>query len=266
MWAIFVEYYILLTMFRKRDPDVRQKKEILSAPSIKPLGVIENFPFSENKNQFPAPFASEEEYFGLLSGSESSTLCSMGETLVSKAFVQCAGALAKNMDTGLITLIHESMWSSSATGALALQKKHNLQFITMDGASGYMKPENIAWAHKGANERDNLSNIEETFHVVSREASTYKPYDEKIERPFIQAFGDSSRIKGLSQNEIHRFLKEMQNNQIPDGTTKFLGRLALPVSKKESGRWYLTYRPTENFIYIFESGVEKLFVYPGFPD
>ncbi len=122
--------------------------EIETGLQRQPLMVYDSVVFSDRDNKYPELFAKKEEVFGLLSGSERWTLCSQGEPIYSYAFVQCGAALVRNRKTGLITLIHESVWSDGADAALALQHNDDLDVITIEGPFSYMDIRKVKYAHE----------------------------------------------------------------------------------------------------------------------
>lgn len=224
-----------------------------------PLDVYDNFDFDSSANRFPKPFASKKEVFGPLSGSEGWTLCSKGESIYSYAFVQCGGALIRNRDTGLITLIHESTWSDAADAALALQRNNDLDVITINGPFGGMRFKNVMYAH----EKDPYQTIKNIEDVDINNSRKYRGGNSGKESD-VHLFGHKSALLGLSESEVRKAAQEIKGGVIAKGQTNELGEINIPVSNGEGNRWYLLYRPKENVIWIYESGVNKLFKYQGF--
>lgn len=226
---------------------------------LQPLEVIKDFEYSDDWNMFTPPFATEEEAYGFLSGSESTVLCSQGEPLYSRNFVQCAGALVRNRRTGLVSLIHQSTWSASASIVLALQRPDDLDVITLQGPSGYMRFETVASEHKQPAEQyyDSFSSIDRTNPLLY-------PRSDSETNDLKHKFPDYSLIKGISTEEMERMFERCKEDQSV-GDTRLLGRIDLPVTREESNRWYLLYRPEENIIWVYESGTRQLFKYAGFP-
>jgi hypothetical protein len=232
----------------------------LERPALnwQPMAVYENVYFNESHNAFPEPFASEAETEGFLSGSEHWTLCSKGETMYSRDFVQCGAALIRNKSTGLVTLIHESMWSESADVGLALQRADDVEVITILGPYSYMHFDNVRYAHE-KDPRD----AADTIVGIDRQRSHRYRGGTGIEENMAHIFLNGSALLGLSEREIAEGLSNLQLTQ-QVGETQHIGRIEIPVSRNETNRWYLLYRPKENIIWIYESGTKKLFKYPGF--
>ncbi len=224
-----------------------------------PLAVYENFYFNDSDNAYPEPFASEDEVFGLLSGSESWTLCSKGEPIYSRAFVQCGGALIRNRQTGLVTLIHESVWSDSADVALALQRNNDLDVITLHGPFGGINFKNVKYAH----EKDPKEAIQ-CIEAVDKKASRKYRGGNLDEESDVHLLGHRSALLGLQESEVQSAVDRIKAGGNTVGQTRQLADIKIPVSKSEGNRWYLLYRPNENIIWIYESGAKKLFKYKGF--
>lgn len=224
-----------------------------------PLTVYENFYFNDSDNSFPEPFASEKEVFGLLSGSESWTLCSKGEPIYSRGFVQCGGALTRNRETGLVTLMHESLWSDSADAAMALQRNNDLDVITLHGPFGGINFKKV----KDAHERDPKEAIKFIEDVDKKASRKYRGGNVNEESD-VHLFGNRSALLGLSENEVQSAVQKIKAGGNKTGLTRELAEINIPVSKSEGNRWYLLYRPDENIIWIYESGAKKLFKYAGF--
>lgn len=224
-----------------------------------PLAVYENFYFNESDNSFPEPFASEMEVFGFLSGSESWTLCSKGEPIYSRGFVQCGGALIRNGQTGLVTLIHESLWSDSADAAMVLQRDNDLDVITLHGPFGGIDFKEV----KGAHERDPKEVIR-LIEGVDKKASRKYRGGNVDEEGNVHFFGNRSALLGLSESEVQSAVQRIKAGGNTTGLTRELAKINIPVSRSEGNRWYLLYRPNENIIWIYESGAKKLFKYKGF--
>lgn len=114
----------------------------------KPIDVVSGFMWDRRNRKYTAPFASEKETHGHLSGSESTTLMSrFGEPVFSMGFVQCSSALVKNRQNGIITLIHQSLWSDSASVALGLQRMDDIDVITISDQAHGIKMKNIVDTH-----------------------------------------------------------------------------------------------------------------------
>ncbi len=224
-----------------------------------PLAVYENFIFSESGSIFPEPFASDNEVFGFLSASESWTLCSKGEPIYSRGFVQCGGALIRNRQTRLVTLIHESLWSASADVALALQGNDDLDVITIDGPFGGINFKEV----KDAHQRDPNELIRLIENVDIEASRKYKGGSVDKEGN-VHLFGYRSALLGLSESEVQRAVQRIKAGGNITGLTREVAKIKIPVSKSEGDRWYLLYRPKENIIWIYESGAKKLFKYKGF--
>lgn len=229
-----------------------------SSLGLQPLEVIEGFKFSEDFNEFKRPFATKEESLGFLTGSESTTLCSNKDPIYSRSFVQCGAVLARNRRSGLITLIHQSMWSTSADVAVALQRSDDLDVVTVSGPFGWMPFNKPKYAY----EKNPKEAIESYKSINHEDPHLYYGFS-KQEKERTQIFGDHSLIKGLTAGEISKMM-EIQVNTGKTGKIRQIGEISLPVSKAEGNRWYLLYRPNENVIRIYESGAKKLFKYQGF--
>ncbi len=225
----------------------------------KPLVVYENIDFSESNNQFPEPFATKEEVFGLLSGSESWTLCSKGDPIFSRAFVQCGAALVRNRNTGLITLIHESVWSESADVAMALQRDDDVDVVTIHGPFGGLNLSSVKYAHEKP-PQDAIENIKSFDKKSSRKYGVESGSEENL----VHLFGNRSALIGLSENDVQNAVERIKDGGSAKGLTQEIGEINIPVSKAIGNRWYLLYRPEENIIWIYESGARKLFKYRGF--
>jgi hypothetical protein len=61
----------------------------------------------------------------------------------------------------------------------------------------------------------------------------------------------TNHLRGGIQNEVV-------------GETSLVDEIKIPVDREPSDRWSVLYRPSENIIWIYESGTKKLFKYKGF--
>ena len=236
------------------DRDLEKRND----PNWEPLEVFENIDFNPSRSRYPTLFASQAEVDGFLSGSEHWTLCSSGESMYSASFVQCAGALVRNRQTGITTLIHESMWSASATVALGIQKHEDLDIITIAGPIGGMRFKDLKYFHE-KDSRETIELIDTIDDAASVRYGMYYPGKEFL----ANFFWDRSKLLGLSKEDLQRSVLQLTTNPHM-GETNHIGDIRLPVSRGEANRWYLLYRPEENIIWIYESGTRKLFKYPGF--
>ncbi len=226
-------------------------------PMWQPKEVIKNFNYSIDHGIYTAPFASKAEAWAFLRGSEHVTQVSKGETILSENFVQCSGALMKNKRTGMVSLIHESLWSAAAGSILSLQRSDDLDVIIMQGPYGMMRFSDIAGFHKGQPkywEESVLETQRQNFLI-------YPKGDKNNHRRHI--LGDLSTIKGLTEKELKSMLDDYKTNP-RQGATNLIGIIDLPVTKAEANRWSVVYRPKENLVRIFESGTRQLFTYRGF--
>lgn len=235
----------------------------IESPNIqwKPLEVYQNFQYSENENMFTPPFATKEEAFGFLSGSESTVLCSKKEPIYSENFVQCAGALVKNKKTGLVSVIHQLLWSASASLILALQRPDDLDIVTITSESrGSIGFSTVKFFH----EKNPLEYYKPFASIDRTDWMKYNP-DSKFNN-LKHVLDDFSQIKGITTKEVEDLFKRAEQNENIVGKTRLIGDIKIPVSREESNRWSLLYRPKENVIWIYESGIKKLFKYPGFSE
>lgn len=248
--------------FSRFDRLSKELKE-LKVPLLEPLEVVDNFEYSGDQGVYTPPFASEYEWWdALLNGSEYNALCTQGdEPIISRGFVQCGGALIRNRDTGLITLVHESQWSTAANSILSLQKKNNLDVIVMNNPIGQMRFEKIARAHKKSLKDVNelfVKDGEEHWAASTMEGGVYRS------EPQNHMLHDGSRIKGLTAEQIARMAEESTGDA--QGETNLIGEIWLPLPDKSRMKWSLVYRPKENKILIYSHGTKQLFVYPGFEE
>lgn len=215
----------------------------LERPALnwQPMAVYENVYFNESNDAFPEPFASKVETMSFLSGSESWTLCSRGETIYSRNFVQCGAALIRNKSTGLVTLIHESMWSESADVGLALQRADDVEVITIRGPYSHMQFDNVRYAHE-----NDPHSATDAIVGIDRQRSRRFRGGTGIEENKAHIFFNGSVLLGLSEREIAEGLSNLQlNKQV--GETQHIGRIEIPVSMGKSNRWYLLYRPKREY-------------------
>ena len=192
---------------------------------------------------------------GLLSGSEGWTLCSQGETMYSRGFVQCGAALIKNRETGMISLIHQSTWSEAAGAVLMLQRREDLDVILVSGPFGSVQFDTVEYFHE-KDPSDAIAGVEQVDLESSRK---YRP-DLGENRTHLMT---GSALLGLTEPQV----QEMVSGVASDGSvgeTNLVGKIEIPLSKGEVNRWHLLYRPNENFIWIYESKSKKLFKYAGF--
>lgn len=228
---------------------------------IQPIEVIENFEFSMDRGIYSVPFASEEESWGFLSGSEGTVLCTKNEPIFSHHFVQCAGALLRNKRTGLISIIHQSAWSVAATTILTSQRSDNLDVITIRGPISQLMDFNVI---KRDHEKTRVDEVRKELDRMNHPDPWAHPETQMKTNNVGHIFGDRSRIKGLSAEEIGEMFEETEGSAVA-GDTNLVGDIKLPVTRKETNRWFLLYRPEENAIWIYDSGAKKLFKYAGFP-
>lgn len=220
----------------------------------KPLKVYENVDLIDGYVQ-SEHFASKEEVRGFLSGSEGWVLCSKGESIYSHSFVQCSAALIRNRNTGLITLIHQSTWSDAADAALMLQRRDDIDVITISGPLGSMQFKNVNYTHyKNPHETANM--LEKVDVAKSRE------YQQSGAENKVHLMRRSALL-GLSEDEV----KTMSAGVLEDdtvGMANHVGKIDIPLAGGDIDRWFLLYRPQENCIWIYESKSKKLFKYRGF--
>jgi hypothetical protein len=243
----------------KTDQDKTEEK------LLQPLQVVKDFPFDSNRNKYPQPFVSEKEAWDeLLNGSESTVLYSPDdETIYSRAFVQCGGALVRNRRTGAVFLIHESNWSTAAQCILEAQRKDDFDVIIMNARSGHMKFSRIKDSHKGlgmngvsvAPKNVFLQEGEEHWALSSSGGKYFS------ENPREHMVRDGSRIKGISLEELQA-LHEDSQRESSQGKSELIGKIDLP---ERVAKWSLTYRPKENVIMIFAHDTNELYYYPAFP-
>lgn len=222
---------------------------------MQPIKVIEDFHYSENTGMYTPPFATEDEIWGFLSGSESTVLCTKKDTIVSRRFVQCSGALIRNRDTGLISLIHQSLWSSAAQNILTLQRAHDLDVITMQGPIGLMRFGTIQNAHEIAQPNDRDVFVKEG-DKYSGGIFAYEKHD-----PRHNLLRDGSFIYGLTEKEIEAMYADSARGKV--GETNWVGSITLPGSR-ENALWTMMYRPKENVIQIYALSTNRLYFFKGF--
>lgn len=222
----------------------KQGPDTIEAGPIQPLEVVDNFDYSHAHERYNLPFTSKDEARGFLRGSEHEVLATKGQPLFSYDFVQCAGALIRNRETGLIFSLHESTWSDATDVVLAIQKPNNLDVITMEGAMGTMLISDIV-----AVRNQPISRIEYMFEQVGGNDN-------------VQRFR-KSWIRGLTGVEINKMRKMSEKN--PNvGVITHLGVINLKNFGAGQGRWSMLYRPKENVVRIYDDESKKLFKFPGF--
>lgn len=226
--------------------------------SLQPLEIYHNFQWSQDENIFTPPFASENEALGFLSDSENAVLCSKDESLFSSDFVQCSGVLVKNKNTELVSVIHQSVWSASASLILSLQRPDDIDVIPIAGNFGSI----IKFSTVDSYHKQDPSKFYESFTSIDRTDEIRYPSKWKNLKHIL---GDNSKIKGISTNEVEDLFERAEESKNIIGKSRLVGDIKIPVSKTESNRWSLLYRPKENIIWVYESGSKKLFKYPGFP-
>lgn len=228
-----------------------------------PLQTIKEVEFDPNWNKFPPPFASKAEHGGFLYGTEHNVLCTKRnskEAIVSCSFVQCSGALLLNRETNLISLIHESVWSAATGAILAMQRAYPLEVITIRGPIGMIRFSDISGFHNRLDK-----SYQKSFLSIDRKnPQYYRPQDKRglMEK---HAFLDYSSIRGIGVQEVTKMFEKSMNEDVPNGGTKLIGEIEIPVSEQDLNRWSLTYRAKENKIHIYESGTDQIFTYQGFP-
>lgn len=222
----------------------KQTPDKINPNLIRPLEIVNNFEYSD-ENKFNPPFASKAEAFGFLSGGEHEVLVTRSEPIYGYAFVQCAGALIRNRDTGLIFSLHESTWSDAADIIMAAQRPNNLDVITMDGARGTMRISDIVGTHKVEMPR--------LTHLLKN-----VKHGDAIEHRF-----PKGGIRGITGSDLDSMIKKSSTN-IKSGGINYLGKIDLKSLDAGMGRWYMLYRPTENVIRIYDQSSQKLFKFPGF--
>lgn len=217
--------------------------------SIEPVKVINDFNYSFDHNVYSPPFASEKEANSELVGSEKVVLCSKTEALFSTRFVQCVGALVRNNETGLVSVIHESLWSTAATSILALQHGQDLDVILLEDGNGNRFRENVRFNHENPPRglMENVANSVGPFLGLAPDSNF----------PMIR-FGDRSIIKGMSSDEAVDILSRGVTRS---GKTNFVGMIRIP---NVQNRLWLLYRPGENIIYVYDDGDHRLFQFGGF--
>lgn len=195
----------------------------------KPQRVFSNVEISDGYVQ-SEHFASKEEVRSLLSGSEGWTLCSKGESIYSHSFAQCSAALVRDRNTGLITLIHQSTWSDAADAALMLQRKDDLDVITVSGPFGTMNFKNVNYAHY-KNPGEAISSLKKVDLDKSRQ------YQEGAAENKVHLMHKSALI-GLSEDEVNKMMAGViEDNSI--GTANHVGKIDLPLNKGQVDRWYM---------------------------
>lgn len=233
------------------------RDERVSLKMLQPLKVVNNFDYSASSNNFTPPFATESEYYSFLSGREGTVLCTRKEPICSKDFVQCSGALVRNKRTGLLSLIHQSMWSTAAETILAVQRPDDLDIILIDSPTGRAMGREVIWSHglEARNYRQEFSEIDRTDPLSYKDPQT---------RDLKHTLVDYSHIRGVSTAEMMEMFERGEEKETA-GSTSFLGEIKLPGTLDEIGRMSLLYRPAENVVWIYSEGKKQLFKYPGFP-
>lgn len=225
-----------------------------------PVRVYENFRYSDDQGIYTPPFASREEAWGFLSGSESVFLCSKTESLYSRGFVQCGCALIRNRNSGLVSVIHQSDWSAAAGAILAMQRPDDIDVVVMNGPIGHMAFDTVDYFHK-----EKPFRAYEAFARIDRDNWMNYPESQSQWKDVRHVFGDYSRILGLSTKEVENMFFRAKKSLDCVGRAHLIGNIGIPGSVEQLDRWSLVYRPTENVIYIYVSGTKQLFRYQGFP-
>ncbi len=244
------------------DFGLEQENKLL----LKPTGVVKNFLYDPDRNNYLSPFASEDEYHGFLSGGEHVVLCTSpqkGETVVSKDAVQCSMAMIRNRRTGLVSVLHQSLWSAAAGIILGVQKHDDIDVILAEGRKGIMNFQSLDAEHIRP---PYLNKYQQYFNEIDRtDWRAYPAGSERVDEKHV--FGKlgsgSSIIKGITSAELQRMISESDSGS-KVGLTYPSGLIQIPVERDRMNRWSLTYRPRDNVILIYESGTNQLFTYPGF--
>ena len=212
----------------------------------KPIEIIDGFEWSLDAQKYTPPFASRDEVNGLLSGSEKSVLISSkGESIYSVNFSECSGALVRNRQTGIITLIHESLWSEAASAVFALQKTNDLDVITIAEPARGIPLNRI--------ERTHGIGVTQLLDLVG--SGSDKQVSDKVRKL------NWSTLIGLTDLEIRDMLKVCESSNVV-GDTRHVGDIKIPLAGREG--WDLLYRPKENIIWIYEPEAKRLYKYQGF--
>lgn len=239
------------------------EKEPQEKRVIQPLEVVNDFTWSGNFGNFSSPFATADEFFSDRVGSEHVSILSSGEAILSLDFVQCSGALARNRQRGLYTLVHQSLWSLSAEIAFGMQRHEDIDYFELNPRknAGQIE-ENVLKAH------------EHGAQTVTRTFGENLAYDNG--EPLIESSGVYNRlgntrnrsgsIVGVTEAEIRAMLHESEEPNAMPGRTNYLGTIELPIPRQEIGRCSVLFRPQENKIYVFSEATKQLFVFPGFPE
>ncbi len=212
----------------------------------KPLEIRDGFEWSLDTQKYTPPFATREEVNGLLVGSEKSVLVSSkGESIYSVNFSECSGALVRNRQSGIITLIHESLWSEAASAVFALQKTNDLDVITIAEPARGLPFKRI--------ERTHRIGVTQLIDIVGS-GSDMQISDKTRKLSW-------STLLGLTDLEIKDMLKVCASSNAV-GDTRHVGDIKIPLAGREG--WDLLYRPKENIIWIYEPDAKKLYKYKGF--
>lgn len=212
----------------------------------KPIEVLNGFEWSLDTQKYTHPFASRDEVKGLLTGSEKSVLVSTkGEPIYSVNFSECSGALVRNRQTGMITLIHESLWSDAASTAFALQKTNDLDVITIAEPARGIPFKRIESTHG--------IDVAQLLDLIG--SGNDKQISDKVRKL------SWSTLIGLTDLEIKDMLKVCASSKSV-GNTRHVGDIKIPLAGRDG--WDLLYRPKENIIWIYEPTGKRLYKYKGF--
>jgi hypothetical protein len=222
-----------------------------------PTETVKNFAYSETSRTYPPPFATGKEAFGFLSGSENDVLVTKRDPVFSKGFVQCSGVLVRNRELGMVSIIHQSVWSDAASIILSLQRPYDLDVIRIEGHSGTILAKTIDYFHKSE-----PAQFRNAFDRIDRSHYLNYPKENRDTDHLKHQFGRSV-IKGLTTEEMERMFDEAKKGKV--GRTNFLGKIIVPVPRSEIDRFSVLYRPNENVIRIFDTGSKQLFKFGGFP-
>jgi hypothetical protein len=150
---------------------------------------------------------------------------------------------------------HQSTWSDAADAVLMLQRKDDLDVITIDGPFGTMRFKDVAYAHY-KNPTEAVSAVQNVDLEKSRK------YQDGVVENKVHLMRRSALL-GLSESEVARMMADVAVDT-PAGKTNQVAKIDIPLDAGQANRWYLLYRPHENIIWIYESKSKKLFKYKGF--
>lgn len=197
----------------------------------------------DNGREFAPPFTTAKEYGEALIGREHEVLVSSAQKLlISLDLVQCSVGLLRNRRTNMISLIHESEWSDAASAILSLQRSDDQDLIVVEGLLGTILYEDFEGNKK-------LPPDQFLKYRKTLSSDTTKLY--------------RSFIHGLTAEEIDG-MRDRSLASSAVGNLNYLKKIAVPIPKGQSNRLSVLYKPANDQIYLYESGVKKVFSYKGF--